>query len=92
MITRYNNKPYEVSGVEFNMNPSSTFDFEGKEISYIEYYQLKYKEKITEVNQPLLFHLNKRTGMKTYLIPELCRMTGLTEQMLADFKIMREVK
>ena len=26
-----------------------------------------------------------------YLIPELCRLTGLTDQMKADFKVMKDV-
>lgn len=32
----------------------------------------------------------KRKGRDVYLIPELCRLVGLTEQMKDDFKLMRE--
>nr|AEX87966.1 Otiwi4 [Sterkiella histriomuscorum] len=92
VITRYNNKPYEIREIDFSQSPLSLFEFEGKEISYIDYYKLKYNEKITEANQPLLIHANKRTGQQTFLIPELCRMTGVTDQMFADFKLMKEVK
>lgn len=35
--------------------------------------------------------VNKKTGEEIYLIPELCYMTGLTDHMRDNFKIMREV-
>jgi hypothetical protein len=34
----------------------------------------------------------KRTGRETFLIPELCRMTGLSKELLEDFKAMKDIK
>lgn len=36
--------------------------------------------------------VNKRTGFVAYLVPELCLMTGLTDIMKDDFKVMRDIK
>lgn len=36
--------------------------------------------------------VNKRTGFVAYLVPELCLMTGLTDMMKDDFKVMRDIK
>ena len=37
-------------------------------------------------------NVDRRSGKVCYLVPELCRMTGITPQMKDDFKLMREVK
>jgi hypothetical protein len=34
---------------------------------------------------------NQRTGREVCLIPELCKMTGLTPEMRANFNMMKEV-
>lgn len=34
---------------------------------------------------------NRKTGMEVALIPELCNMTGLTDQQRANFNLMREL-
>ena len=50
------------------------------------------------MNQPLLIHRPKVKGISeatveriVKLVPELCFMTGMTDAMRADFKIMKEV-
>ena len=50
------------------------------------------------MGQPLLVHRPKIKGISEAgseriikLIPELCFMTGMTDAMRADFKIMKEV-
>ena len=67
-------------------------DDSASSLTFIEYYKQKYNEAITDPHQPLLVCLNKRTGQAVCLVPELCRMTGLSEQQRDDFKLMREVK
>lgn len=39
----------------------------------------------------MFVHVNKRTGEELYLVPELCYLTGLTDWMKDQFKIMKEV-
>lgn len=53
--------------------------------------------KIHDLDQPLLISLTKarerRAGQDeyVYLVPELCRMTGLTEEMRGNFSLMRDL-
>ncbi|CDW87091.1 macronuclear development protein 1 [Stylonychia lemnae] len=92
VIAIYSNKAYRISKVDFDVSPQSKFSFQGQDISFLEYYKSKYNEIISDQNQPLLLNLDMRTGKVTHLIPELCKMTGITAQMKDDFKIMREIK
>jgi aubergine-like protein len=57
----------------------------------------KYQVKIYDLDQPLLISLTKarerREGKPeyVYLVPELCRLTGLTDEMRANFSLMRDL-
>lgn len=42
-------------------------------------------------NQPLLINKDRRTGAEVALIPELCQLTGLTDSMRADFRLMQDL-
>ena len=92
VLTRYNgDKSYKIEGVDFTKNVNSTFKKDnGEEIKYIEYYQKRYpKIKINDLKQPLLISEVKKK--KIYLIPELCFMTGLSDEIRSDFKKIREI-
>lgn len=92
VLTRYNNdKLYLITDVDFSQNPQSTFDCKGSQITYASYYKTKYSIQIQDLNQPLLVNFDKKTGKTCYLIPEICFMTGMTDQMRADFKLMKEI-
>merc|ERR550517_1361310 len=99
VLTRYNNKNYRVDEIDFDQNPSTTFqDHKGREMSFKEYYKEHYNIEIKNLKQPLLITRAKRKTKeeeevtKTIaLVPELCNMTGLTDQMKADFKVMKDV-
>jgi aubergine-like protein len=60
-------------------------------VSYAEYYKTRYNENISDLNQPLLIHKDRKTGNEVALIPELCQLTGLTDAMRADFKLMKDL-
>jgi aubergine-like protein len=60
-------------------------------VSYAEYYKTRYNENISDMNQPLLIHKDRKTGNEVALIPELCQLTGLTDAMRADFKLMKDL-
>lgn len=72
VVTRYNQKTYRVERVDFTMSPSTTFDKNGTQVSYQEYYKTRYNENITDPNQPLLINKDRKTGNEVALIPELC--------------------
>ena len=99
ILTRYNNKCYRVDDIDWSMTPSSKFtDHTGQEKSFMDYYKNQYNITIKDPKQPMLI---SRAKKKTHeeadvakliaLVPELCNMTGLTDQMKADFRVMKDV-
>lgn len=91
VVTKYNQKTYKIERVEFNMSPETTFDKNGTAVSYMEYYKTRYNESVSDVNQPLLINKDRKTGNEVALIPELCQLTGLTDQMRTDFRLMKDL-
>jgi aubergine len=92
VLTRYNSdKVYIIDGIDMTKSPKDKFDTKNGPVSYLEYYKTKYGHKIQNTDQPLLIHRDKRTGMEIRLIPELCYLTGLTDEMRANFNLMKEL-
>ncbi|KAK0175566.1 hypothetical protein PV327_009306 [Microctonus hyperodae] len=95
VLTAYNNNTYRVDDIDFSVNPQTTFKKKGEEISYMDYYQQRYGIRIQNPTQPLLLSRStvrdRRAGKDemVYLIPELCRATGLTDSMKTDFNLMK---
>lgn len=95
VLTKYNNKTYRVDDIQYDVTPCSTFPMKGENVSYIDYYQKKYNETIRNRNQPMIVHKSKlrelRAGQSEiiYLVPELCYLTGLSDDMRADFRLMK---
>lgn len=93
----YNDRAYIVDDIDFTKTPLSTFELtnkkEGttKEITFKEYFETVHKKNITDMEQPLLVNENRRTKEKIFLIPELSNLTGLTDQMRANFGLMKEM-
>ena len=75
------------------MNPNSTFrKRNGQELSFAQYYLENYNRTLSTLNQPLLVHKYRSKQEEIiYLIPELCTMTGVSESMRADSKVMKDV-
>ena len=48
--TRYNNKCYEVSGIDFTLTPMSKFPFADQTLTLVDYYKAKYDEEIKNLN------------------------------------------
>jgi aubergine-like protein len=80
-----------VERVDFGMSPATTFDKNGEQVSYAEYYKTRYNENIADANQPLLINKDRKTGNEVALVPELCQLTGLTDTMRADFRLMKDL-
>ena len=78
---------YRIDDVGFEKNPSVTFHLrkENRDVSYAEYYQIRYSLTIRNMTQPLLVSrpsrrdVNRGDDQPVYLIPELCGMTGLSD-------------
>ncbi|XP_043599743.1 piwi-like protein Siwi isoform X2 [Bombus pyrosoma] len=98
VLTDYNNHTYRISDVDYNVGPDSTFLLKnGDSITYRDYYKNKYRITIREKRQPLLITRarprDRRSGQceLIYLVPELCRATGLTDRMRENFGLMRSL-
>lgn len=99
VLTRYSNKSYRIDDIEFDKTPRDSFLLSnGEELTYQAYYKRQYDLEIKDLGQPLLLSRAKvrsttEKGLERtlYLVPEFCCMTGLSEKMRNDFKVMREV-
>jgi len=101
VMTHYNRKTYKILDVNLKLNPGATFLYgrpdDQKEISFADYYKTKYDLTVSDMKQPLLLAKpSKKAGRQPIagdclLIPEFCQMTGLTDQMRANFTLMKEL-
>lgn len=96
VLTKYNNKTYRIDDVDFGQSPSNTFTKkDGSKITYIEYFKQTQQYTILNNSQPLLVSRSKareiRAGMPEIvnLIPEMCIMTGLTDQQRDNIQLMQ---
>lgn len=95
VMTEYNNATYRVDGVNWDINPASTFETKDGPVSFCSYYKSKFGLSIKDERQPLLISKasarNIRAGQTSdiCLVPEFCRITGLTDTERTDFKVMR---
>lgn len=99
VLTRYNNRTYRIDEIAFDKTPMDTFEANDKKITFVEYYKMHYNITIKDINQPLLINRKDQKiigqampeTITFCLIPELCYLTGLTDEMRSDFKVMRDI-
>lgn len=63
ILMKYGNlKVYKIDGLEFKMTPKNTFYYakEGKSLTYIEYFKLKYGYVVKKDNQPMVRVASKK--------------------------------
>lgn len=95
VLTDYTNRTYRVDDIDFTQNPMSTFETKKGPISYVEYYKTKYNITIRDVRQPMLISKARERDLRggkdqtVCLIPELCRATGLSDDMRKDFSYVQ---
>ena len=97
-LYRYNNKTYIVDSIAFDLNTESKFslshDSEIFEVSYFDYFTKRYNEEITQKKQPMIVAKNslREDAETVYLVPELCYLVGITDQMRNRKDVWREIK
>jgi len=97
VLTRYNNKTYKVDDIAWDMRPTDTFEKGGEKISYKQYYKDHWGLDVRDDQQPLLVsrptEKDRRRGDtgNLYLCPELCTITGLSDQVRSDFRVMQDL-
>jgi aubergine-like protein len=96
VLTAYNNRTYRIDDVNTNVNPNFKFKLKNnREMTIADYYKEKYNITIKSLTQPLLVSKpskkDLRDGRKedVLLVPELCRLTGITPEMRGNFQMMR---
>ena len=99
VLTRYNNKTYRIDDILFEENPLSTFKRGDADVTYVDYYKTQYNIEITDFKQPMLINrkevrISGQVEKKEFmfcLIPEICYLTGLTDQMRKNFAVMKDL-
>uniref|UniRef100_A0A182SST8 Piwi n=1 Tax=Anopheles maculatus TaxID=74869 RepID=A0A182SST8_9DIPT len=92
VMSVYNQKMYKICDVDFSVSPSSSFGTkDGSSITFMDYYRKQYNITIRDPNQPLLvvsLPSERISSSPILLVPELCRLTGITDDMRRDFRLM----
>jgi len=98
VITKYNNKTYKISEVRLDMSPSDEFENKkGEKVKFSDYYLQRWGMKITDLNQPMIVSIPKekdkmgKVQAPIQLVPELCNMTGLSEEQRSNFSLMKDL-
>jgi len=98
IITRYNNKTYRIDEIAWDKTPREEFEGKnGEKMTLEKYYTQKYNKSLKDPKQPLIISMPKLSEQRTgatgpiYLIPELCNMTGLSDEQRANFKLMQDM-
>ena len=93
--TTYAKRNYKVDEICFDKNPTNTtFNYNGKNISLFNYYQVAHKITIKDKKQPLFVMYREDEEGKTqsiYLIPELCSLAGIDDDMVKDRDFMKNL-
>lgn len=95
VLTRYNNKTYRLDDIDWNQTPENVFALGGVEnmISFSDFYFQNYGRVIYDKKQPILISMPKSKGKRRAigLVPELCYLTGLSEEVRSDFNAMKDL-
>merc|ERR1711936_622194 len=94
VMTRYNNKTYRIDDIAWEKHPTDSFESsKGTPMTFIQYYEGKYNRTVRDGQQPMLVSMptlrEKRSGVggPVLLVPELCFMTGLSDEQRANFNL-----
>ncbi|CAG9326901.1 unnamed protein product [Blepharisma stoltei] len=81
VMARYGNfRCYRIEGICWDENPTNTFNWKGQDITYVNYYE-RFNRTIRDIRQPLIKSTIERGQREIKLIPELCYITGIPDDM-----------
>jgi len=93
VLARYGNmRTYLITAIKYNLSPA-TLKIDDKE-TLCEYYKKKYLLTLKHPDQPLLYTTKTNrdsTVREIYLIPELCSLTGLPENLYNDRSTLQKL-
>ncbi|KAF0309225.1 Piwi-like protein Siwi [Amphibalanus amphitrite] len=96
VMCRHNLRMYKIDEIMWDKTPAAEFDYKGTKIPLAKYYQEKHNITVS-MDQPLLLSNPKRREMRQgqtepfWLVPELCNMTGLSDEMRNNNNLMKEL-
>lgn len=89
--TTYSKKNFIVNNVCLDKTPSNTIIlYSGKEVNLVTYYKTAHSLDIKDKNQPLL-EIQQRDGKCIHLIPELCLLAGIDDNVVKDRDFMKKL-
>ncbi|OMJ87591.1 hypothetical protein SteCoe_10683 [Stentor coeruleus] len=92
IMAKYGNfKCYRIEGIILNENPTINFLTKDGSLSYIEYFRKTYNININFTKQPLIKSYIEKGTKEIRLIPELCVLTGISEDMKKDYRAMNDI-
>jgi aubergine-like protein len=92
IVTKYNkNQTYIINSVDFSKTPKSLFNSKYGEITFFDYVSAKYNIQLKDFLQPLVLCKDKQSKNDIYLIPELCFLTGITQEIKQNYNLMKEI-
>ena len=97
VLTDYSNKTYLIDDIDITKTPLSEFMTPNGSLSYVRYYQERYNITINDHRQFLLISRARERDIRAgqpaniHLVPELSRATGLTDEMRADYRLMKKI-
>ncbi|OMJ75996.1 hypothetical protein SteCoe_24758 [Stentor coeruleus] len=92
VMAKYGNfKCYRIERVVLNENATGTFPTREGPISYSDYFKKRYDIVLRTPRQPLLVTFIEKGTKEIRLIPELCALTGISEDMRRDFRAMNDI-
>jgi len=95
-----NGRMYRIRRVRFDLHPGSLMTLTGSkarkvgnggQMSYTDFHSRFHNRIVYDPNQPLLEAISEKRSETVLLIPELCALTGLNDEMKKDRMLMQEV-
>ena len=96
VVTQYNSRVYRIKAVHFDKTPQDEFVMYQRDnkkyvnITYLKYFEAFYQMRPNFVNQPLLEAFPEKASEQVFLLPELCVLTGISDEMRKDKNTMQE--
>ncbi|OXA64113.1 Protein argonaute-3 [Folsomia candida] len=98
VLTRFNNASYKIDDIWWHASPKDEFLRKDQMVTYAEYYKEHHGLQIQYPDQPMLVsRIKPRRGdaiqedKLVVLVPELCFVTGLTEDQRSNFTVMKDL-
>lgn len=98
ILTRYNNATYRIDDILWDKNPTLQFDYKGTPTTIADYFKSHWNIEIKDLQQPLILHRAKKKVSQggtreeeVLLVPEICYLTGLTDKVRSNFRIMKDL-